>query len=124
MANTRKAERSERVEWTALEADVMVAIESLRTGEQPEAWARRLFRCTPGQCNAVKNKVDPFAVGDTPGGQVVSGFMNRRDGTTGGSLVLTHVNGLRVPHPQLIFGTPKYVPPPYACLCDCGCVCH
>ena len=37
--------------------------------------------------------------------------MSRKEGPTGGSLLITEVNGKRMPQPLLIYGTPKLVYP-------------
>lgn len=66
--------------------------------------AASLFRVQVKHVDAFERK-DPF---NEP--NVVRGFINRRKGLMGGSLVITHVNGKEV-EPQLIYGTPKLVYP-------------
>mmetsp|Transcript_3541 Transcript_3541/g.10986 ORF Transcript_3541/g.10986 Transcript_3541/m.10986 type:complete len:587 (+) Transcript_3541:75-1835(+) len=92
-------------------ADAVVSEVHPRKGENALQWARRLFRCTAKQCNVMKNKPDPFVRGGPKARSEVCGFMNRREGTTGGSLVITHVAGRPKPSPELIFGTPKLAYP-------------
>lgn len=55
--------------------------------------------------------IDRFSFQDplNPGNEV-SGFINKAKGLTGGSLYITHVNGIEVEH-QMIFGTPKLAYP-------------
>lgn len=64
----------------------------------------RAFNCAP-------KFVDKFEVEDTFNpGNTLAGFMCRAETVMGGSLYITHVNGVEI-DPQLIYGTPKLAYP-------------
>ena len=73
------------------------------TATSPKKNAADLFGCHAGQVIHFK-EIDPFTSND------VEGFMCRHKGIMGGSLLITHVNGVKVDD-QLIYGTPKLAYP-------------
>lgn len=64
-------------------------------------YAAKLFDCTTSY-------IDDFSEEDplNPCNKV-SGFINRKKSLTGGSLLITNINGVDLNEPQVIYGTPK-----------------